>query len=160
MEQAFYLLAPGWALWPLLALATAATVIASQSAITGAFSITVQAIQLGYLPRLTIRHTSAERGQIFAPAVNALLCLAVIGLVLGFRSSTALAAAFGFAVTSTMVLTTLMMGYVIFRIWRLRKAWAVPLYAVLLASDAALFGASATKIPDGAWPPAIRSGLP
>ena len=94
IEQAFFLLAPGWALWPMLVLATAATVIASQSAITGAFSITPQAIQLGYLPRLLILHTSAaERGQIFAPAVNALLCAAVIGLVLGFRSSTALAAA-------------------------------------------------------------------
>ncbi len=156
IEQAFYLLAPGWALWPMLALATAATVIASQSAITGAFSITAQAIQLGYLPRLVIRHTSAdERGQIFAPAVNAMLCVAVIGLVLGFRSSTALAAAFGFAVTSTMVLTTLMMGFLMFRIWRLRRIWAVPLYAVLLASDAALFGASATKIPDGAWLPLV-----
>ena len=160
MEQAFYLLAPGWALWPMLVLATAATVIASQSAITGAFSITAQAIQLGYLPRLVIRHTSAaERGQIFAPAVNAVLCVAVIGLVLGFRSSTALAAAFGFAVTSTMVLTTLMMGFVIFRIWRLRKIWAVPLYAVLLASDAALFGASATKIPDGAWLPLVIAAM-
>ena len=160
MEQAFFLLAPGWALWPMLALATMATVIASQSAITGAFSITAQAIQLGYLPRLMIRHTSAaERGQIFAPAVNALLCVAVIGLVLGFRSSTALAAAFGFAVTSTMVLTTLMMGFVIFRIWRLRKVWAVPLYAVLLASDAALFGASATKIPDGAWLPLVIAAM-
>jgi KUP system potassium uptake protein len=136
MEQAFYLLAPGRALWPMLALATMATVIASQSAITGAFSITAQAIQLGYLPRLTIRHTSAaELGQIFAPAVNGLLCVAVIGLVLGFRSSTALAAAFGFAVTSTMVLTTLMMGFVVFRIWRLRKVWAVPLYVVLLAAS-------------------------
>ena len=160
MEQAFYLLAPGWALWPMLVLATAATVIASQSAITGAFSITAQAIQLGYLPRLMIRHTSAaERGQIFAPAVNAVLCVAVIGLVLGFRSSTALAAAFGFAVTSTMVLTTLMMGFVIFRIWRLRKIWAVPLYAVLLALDAALFGASATKIPDGAWLPLVIAAV-
>jgi KUP system potassium uptake protein len=160
MEQAFFLLAPGWALWPMLALATMATVIASQSAITGAFSITAQAIQLGYLPRLMIRHTSAaERGQIFAPAVNALLCVAVIGLVLGFRSSTALAAAFGFAVTSTMVLTTLMMGFVIFRIWRLRRVWAVPLYAVLLASDAALFGASATKIPDGAWLPLVIAAM-
>jgi KUP system potassium uptake protein len=160
MGQAFYLLAPGWALWPMLVLATAATVIASQSAITGAFSITAQAIQLGYLPRLLIRHTSAaERGQIFAPAVNAVLCVAVIGLVLGFRSSTALAAAFGFAVTSTMVLTTLMMGFVIFRIWRLRKVWAVPLYAVLLASDAALFGASATKIPDGAWLPLVIAAV-
>jgi KUP system potassium uptake protein len=153
IEQAFFLLAPRWALWPLLALATAATVIASQSAITGAFSVTLQAIQLGYLPRLTIVHTSAERGQVFAPAVNALLCVAVVGLVLGFRSSAALAAAFGFAVTSTMVLTTLMMGFVIFRIWRLRRAWAVALYALLLAFDVALFGASATKIPDGAWLP-------
>jgi KUP system potassium uptake protein len=161
MDQAFFLLAPGWALWPVLALATAATVIASQSAITGAFSITMQAIQLGYLPRLAIVHTSeAERGQIFAPAVNVLLCVAVIGLVLGFRSSTALAAAFGFAVTSTMVLTTLMMGFVIFRIWRLRTVWAVLLYAVLLIFDAALFAASATKIPDGAWLPlAIAAAL-
>jgi KUP system potassium uptake protein len=156
IEQAFFLLAPHWALWPLLALATAATVIASQSAITGAFSITQQAIQLGFLPRLAIVHTSAaERGQVFAPAVNALLCVAVIGLVLGFRSSTALAAAFGFAVTSTMVLTTLIMGFVIFRIWRLPRIWAVPLYAVLLAFDLALFGASATKIPDGAWLPLL-----
>jgi KUP system potassium uptake protein len=160
MEQAFFLLAPDWALWPALALATMATVIASQSAITGAYSVTVQAIQLGYMPRLTIRHTSAaERGQIFAPAVNALLCVAVVGIVLGFRSSTALAAAFGFAVTSTMVLTTLMMGFVIFRIWRPRMIWAIPLYALLLASDAALFGASATKIPDGAWLPLVIAAM-
>jgi KUP system potassium uptake protein len=154
VDQAFFRLAPRWALWPLLALATAATVIASQSAITGAFSITQQAMQLGYLPRLKIVHTSAdERGQVFVPAVNALLCVAVIGLVLGFRSSTALASAFGFAVTSTMVLTTLVMGFVIFRIWRLRRIWMIALYAVLLAFDLALFGASATKIPDGAWLP-------
>ena len=154
VDQAFFQLAPRWALWPLLALATAATVIASQSAITGAFSITQQAIQLGYLPRLAILHTSeAERGQVYAPAINALLCVAVIGLVLGFKSSTALAAAFGFAVTSTMVLTTLIMGFVILRIWRRRWLWTLPLYAVLLAFDAALFGASATKIPEGAWLP-------
>ena len=160
IDQAFFLLAPRWALWPLLALATAATVIASQSAITGAFSITQQAMQLGYLPRLRIVHTSAdERGQIFAPAVNVLLCVAVIGLVLGFRSSTALAAAFGFAVTSTMVLTTLIMGFVIFRIWRLRRIWMVALYAVLLAFDLALFGASATKIPDGAWLPLVIAAV-
>jgi KUP system potassium uptake protein len=160
IEQAFFILAPGWALWPLLALATAATVIASQSAITGAFSVTMQAIQLGYLPRLKIIHTSeAERGQVFAPAVNSLLCVAVIGLVLGFRSSTALAAAFGFAVTSTMVLTTLIMGFVIFRIWRFRTIWAALLYVVLLAFDAALFGASATKIPDGAWLPVVIAAM-
>jgi KUP system potassium uptake protein len=160
IHQAFFLLAPGWALWPLLALATAATVIASQSAITGAFSVTAQAIQLGYLPRLQIVHTSAdERGQIFAPAVNALLCVIVVGLVLAFRSSAAMAAAYGFAVTSTMVLTTLMMGFMIFRVWRLPRIWAVPLYAVLLVFDLALFAASSTKIPDGAWLPLAIAAL-
>jgi KUP system potassium uptake protein len=156
VDQMFFLLAPRWALWPLLALATAATVIASQSAITGAFSVTQQAMQLGYLPRLKIVQTSPdERGQVFVPAVNALLCVVVIGLVLGFRSSTALASAFGFAVTSTMVVTTLIMGFVIFRIWRLRRLWMFALYGVLLAFDTALFGASATKIPDGAWFPLL-----
>ncbi len=161
VDQLFFLLAPRWALWPLLALATAATVIASQSAITGAFSITQQAMQLGYLPRLKVVYTSAqERGQVFVPAVNAIVCVAVIGLVLGFGSSTALASAFGFAVTSTMVLTTLIMGFVIFRIWRLRRIWMFVLYGVLLAFDLALFGASATKIPEGAWLPlAIASAI-
>jgi KUP system potassium uptake protein len=154
IDQAFYLLAPNWALWPLLALATAATVIASQSVITGAFSVTAQAIQLQYLPRLKVFHTSAaSRGQVFVPAVNAIMCVAVLSLVLSFRSSNALAAAFGFAVTSTMVLTTLMIGYVMFRIWRVRLIWGVPVYAVLLAFDLSLFAASSTKIPDGAWLP-------
>jgi KUP system potassium uptake protein len=154
IDQTFYLLAPNWALWPLLALATAATVIASQSVITGAFSVTAQAIQLQYLPRLRVFHTSAaSRGQVFVPAVNAIMCVAVLGLVLAFRSSNALAAAYGFAVTSTMVLTTLMIGYVMFRIWRVRLIWGVPVYAVLLTFDLSLFAASATKIPDGAWLP-------
>jgi KUP system potassium uptake protein len=161
VEQLFFLLAPRWALWPLLVLATAATVIASQSAITGAFSVTQQAIQLGYMPRLKIIHTSAdERGQVFVPAVNVLLCIVVTGLVLSFRSSTALASAFGFAVTSTMVLTSLVMGFVIFRIWRLRRLWMFALYGVLLAFDLALFGASATKIVDGAWFPLAIAALP
>ncbi len=154
VDQLFFLLAPRWALWPMLALATVATVIASQAAITGAFSITQQAMQLNYIPRLRILHTSAEeRGQVFVPAVNILLCIAVVGLVLGFRSSAALAAAYGFAVTATMVLTTLMMGFVIFRIWRLRRVWAYALYGVLAGFDLMLFSASATKIPDGAWLP-------
>ena len=154
IDQSFFLLAPNWALWPLLALATVATVIASQSAITGAFSLTMQAIQLQYLPRLKILHTSAEsRGQVFVPAVNVIICVTVVGLELAFRSSDALAAAFGFAVTSTMVLTTLMMGYVMFRCWRVRLIWGIPVYAVLLTFDLALFAASSTKIPDGAWLP-------
>jgi len=161
IDQAFFRLAPGWALLPLLALATLATIIASQAAISGAFSVTAQAIQLGYLPRIAIRHTSAtERGQIFAPGVNALLCVAVLALILAFPSSTALAGAFGFAVTATMLLTTLIMGFVIFRIWRWHPVWALPLYAVLLGFDAALFGAAATKIIDGAWLPLlIAAGL-
>jgi KUP system potassium uptake protein len=154
VEQVFFMLAPRWALWPLVALATVATVIASQSVISGAYSVTQQAMQLGYLPRLRLVHTSAdEMGQVFVPAVNVVLCVMVIALVLGFRSSNALAAAFGFAVTSTMVLTTLMMGFVVFRIWRLRRAWMIALYAVVFFFDLALFGASATKIPDGAWFP-------
>ena len=154
IRSPFYLLAPSWLLIPLLVLAAAATVIASQSIISGAFSITQQAIQLGYLPRLDIRHTSTEtRGQVYAPAVNGLLLVVVIALVLGFRSSDALAAAFGLAVTTTMVLTTLIIGFVIFRIWRWPVIWAVPLYAVLLALDLGLWAASATKFGDGGWLP-------
>jgi KUP system potassium uptake protein len=141
-------------LWPLLVLATVATVVASQSAITGAYSITQQAIQLGYLPRLKILHTSsAERGQVYVPAVNAVLCVAVLGLVLSFRSSSALAAAYGFAVTATMVLTSLIMAFVIFRIWRRRRFPMYGIFTILFAFDLVLFSASATKIPDGAWLP-------
>ncbi|WP_174285396.1 potassium transporter Kup [Sphingomonas bacterium] len=150
----FYLMAPPALLVPLLLLAAAATVIASQSIISGAFSVTQQAVQLGYLPRLAVRHTSAqERGQVYAPTINAMLFVAVIAIVLGFRSSAALAAAFGLAVTATMVLTTLMIGYVVFRIWRWNPLWAVPLYAVLLALDVGLFAASSTKFVDGGWLP-------
>ena len=154
IRSSFYLMAPPALLIPLLLLATAATVIASQSIISGAFSVTQQAVQLGYLPRIAIRHTSdRERGQVYAPGVNTVLFLAVVGLVLGFRSSTALAAAFGLAVTTTMVLTTLMIGFVMFRIWRWNPLWAAPLYAVLLTLDIGLFAASATKFLDGGWLP-------
>ncbi len=154
IRSPFYLLAPPQLLVPLLILAAFATVIASQSIISGAFSVTQQAVQLGYLPRVTIRHTSEEsRGQVYAPGVNAILFVAVIALVLGFRTSSALAAAFGLAVTATMVLTTLMIGFVIFRIWRWDKLWAVPLYGVLLTLDLGLFAASSTKFLDGGWLP-------
>ncbi len=150
----FYLMAPRPLLIPLILLASVATVIASQSIISGAFSITQQAVQLGYLPRITTRHTSSEsRGQVFTPAVNVLLAIAVVTLVLGFRSSSALAAAFGLAVTATMVLTTLMIGFVVFFIWRWKLIWAAPLYAVLLTLDVGLFAASATKFLDGGWLP-------
>ena len=154
VRSPFYLMAPPALLAPLLLLAAASTIIASQSIISGAFSVTQQAVQLGYLPRLKIVHTSDEaRGQVYAPMVNMLLVIAVIALVLGFGSSTALAAAFGLAVTATMVLTTLMIGFVVFRVWRWNPLWAVPLYAVLLLLDVGLFAASATKFLDGGWLP-------
>lgn len=160
IRSPFYLMAPPAALIPLLLLATAATIIASQSIISGAFSVTQQAVQLGYLPRVNILHTSDEtRGQVFAPAVNLLLFLAVVALVLGFRSSAALAAAFGLAVTATMVLTTLMIGFIVFRIWRWNLFLAVPLYAVLLVLDIGLFAASATKFMDGGWLPVTIAAL-
>lgn len=160
IDSPFYLMAPKPLLVPLIVLASVATVIASQSIISGAFSITQQAVQLGYLPRVGMRHTSTEsRGQVFAPTVNVLLAITVIALVIGFRSSSALAAAFGLAVTATMVLTTLMIGFVVFRIWRWNPLWAAPLYAVLLMLDVGLFAASATKFVDGGWLPLSIAAL-
>ncbi|HEU0066076.1 MAG TPA: KUP/HAK/KT family potassium transporter [Sphingomonas sp.] len=154
IRSPFYLMAPASMLVPLLILAALATVIASQAIISGAFSVTQAAVQLGYLPRVTILHTSSEaRGQVYAPGVNTILLISVVALVLGFRSSSALAAAFGLAVTATMVLTTLMIGFVVFRIWRWNPLWAAPVYALLLALDLSLFAASATKIMDGGWLP-------
>jgi KUP system potassium uptake protein len=154
IRSPFYLMGPDWCLIPLIVLASVATVIASQSIISGAFSVTQQAVRLGYAPRLRILHTSgATAGQIYVPVVNGALFVAVIGLVLGFRSSSALAAAFGVAVTATMVLTTLMIGFIVFRIWRWNPLWAVPVYGVLLALDLGLFAASTTKFADGGWLP-------
>jgi KUP system potassium uptake protein len=154
IQSPFYLMTPVWSLPALIVLASIATVIASQSIISGAFSVTQQAVRLGYLPRLSILHTSGEaRGQVYAPTVNWLLMMSVVALVLGFKTSTALAAAFGLAVTATMVLTTLIVGFVIFRVWRWNALWATPLYALLLALDVGLFAASSTKFMDGGWLP-------
>jgi len=154
IRSPFYLMGPDWCLIPLIVLASAATVIASQSIISGAFSVTQQAVRLGYAPRLRILHTSGlAAGQIYVPVVNGALFLAVVGLVLGFGSSSALAAAFGVAVTATMVLTTLMIGFIVFRIWRWNPLWALPLYGLLLLLDLGLFAASATKFKDGGWLP-------
>jgi KUP system potassium uptake protein len=154
IHSPLYLMAPKWVLAPLVILASLATIVASQSIISGAFSITQQAVRLGYLPRLRIQHTSGlARGQIYAPGVNALLFVSVTALVLGFRTSSGLAAAFGLTVTATMVLTSLIVGFIVFRVWRWNPLWAAPLYAVLLALDVALFAASATKFMDGGWLP-------
>ena len=160
IRSPFYLMAPAPLLIPMLLLAAAATVIASQSIISGAFSVTQQAVQLGYLPRLSIRHTSAEeRGQVYAPGVNTMLFVAVVAIILAFRSSAALAAAFGLAVTATMVLTTLMIGYVVFRVWKWNPLWAVPLYALILGLDLGLFAASSTKFAAGGWLPVVIASL-
>jgi KUP system potassium uptake protein len=152
----FFHLAPDWALYPLVALATVATAIASQAIISGAFSLTQQAIKLGYSPRFDIHHTSAEeRGQVYIPEVNWLLMLATVGLVFGFRSSTNLAAAYGIAVTTTMVITTIL-AYAVARDrwgWSAWRAGAVT--AIFLLIDLAFFGANLIKIEYGGWFPLV-----
>ena len=159
IDNPFYRLAPGWAAIPLMLLATAATVIASQALISGAFSLTMQASQFGYLPRVKVVHTSAEeRGQIYVPVVNWLLMVACVGLVIGFRSSTNLAAAYGVAVTMTMVITTLLYYLVVRDRFRWSLPAAVALCGAFLVVDLAFFGANIPKIPHGGWFPIIAGG--
>jgi KUP system potassium uptake protein len=150
----FYRLAPGWALYPLLILATAATVIASQAIISGAFSLTRQAIQLGYLPRMRIDHTSArEIGQIYVPGVNWALMASCIALVLGFGSSSRLASAYGVAVTTTMVITTILAYFAARHVLGWNTAAAVVVTAAFLFADLAFFGANMVKVVHGGWFP-------
>lgn len=154
IENPFYLLAPHWALYPLLLLSTLATVIASQAVISGAFSLTRQAIQLGYIPRMRILHTSGdEMGQIYVPAINWLLMFAVIILVLEFKSSSALAAAYGLAVTGTMITTTILAFIVIKKLWRWNQAASNIFLTVFLTLDILYFLANSEKIPEGGWLP-------
>ncbi len=146
----FYLLAPGWALLPLIGLATLATVIASQAVISGAFSLTRQAIQLGYVPRMQIQHTSSdEQGQIYIGAVNWTLMVGVVLLVLGFESSSALAAAYGVAVTGTMLMTTLLVAVVMLLLWKWPVMLAVPVVASFLLVDGLFFAANLPKVVQG-----------
>ncbi|MBK7323310.1 MAG: potassium transporter Kup [Candidatus Microthrix sp.] len=159
IDNPFYRMAPRWALWPLVILATMATVIASQALISGAFSLTRQAVQLGYLPRVRITHTSDEaEGQIYIGVVNWLLLAACVALVLIFRNSGNLAAAYGIAVTSTMFITTVLF----YRVARDRFGWSkwptIGLTTVFLVVDLALLGANLPKIPEGGWIP-IGIGL-
>ncbi len=152
----FYLMAPEWLRLPLVVLATVATVIASQAVISGAFSVAQQSVQLGFLPRLKIVHTSARSaGQIYIPMINWTLLILVILLVLGFRTSDNLAAAYGIAVTGTMLITTMMIAVLVLTIWRWPRWWAVPLLGVLLVIDTAYFASNMTKIPDGGWFPLL-----
>jgi KUP system potassium uptake protein len=160
IENPFYHMAPSWALYPLVVIAAAAAVIASQALITGAFSLTMQAVQLGYLPRMAIEHTSArERGQIYIPAVNMALMLACIGLVLGFRSSSNLAAAYGVAVTTTMVVTTLLLFTVERDLWKWPILASIGFSGFFLLIDLAFFGANIIKIPHGGWFPLVIGGI-
>ncbi|HUX24390.1 MAG TPA: KUP/HAK/KT family potassium transporter [Burkholderiales bacterium] len=156
----FFHLAPSWGLYPLIILATAATVIASQAVITGAYSLTRQAMHLGLFPRLTVAQTSADaRGQIYMPAVNWILMIAAIGLVLAFRSSGNLAAAYGVAVNSTMAITTVLA----FRVARERGGWSLPAALAFLvgflAIDLGFLGSNLLKIPDGGWLPLLIGAL-
>jgi KUP system potassium uptake protein len=156
----FYLLYPEWARIPMVVLATAATVIASQAVITGAYSLTSQAIQLGLLPRLEIRHTSAHQaGQIYVPRVNALLLVGVLLLVALFRSSSALASAYGIAVTGTMVVTGMMAFLVIWRMWRWSLLGAALLMAPFLFIDVTFLAANMLKVVEGGWVPLALGGL-
>ena len=150
-ENPFYLLAPAWSLYPMIALATAAAVIASQAMVSGAFSLTHQAIQLGYCPRLSVQHTSAlESGQIYVAPVNWAIMVAACALVLGFGSSANMSAAYGMAVSATMLITTALLCVVAYRRWGWR--WGtLALAAVLVPVDLAFFGANLLKLDDGGW---------
>jgi KUP system potassium uptake protein len=159
-EQPFFLLAPGWALFPLVGLATAAAIIASQALISGAFSLTQQAIQLGYCPRLDIEHTShSEMGQVYVPQVNWALMISTIVIVIGFGSSTALAAAYGIAVTLTMVITAVLLQVVATERWKWSPVVASTVTGIFLTIDLAFFGANVLKITHGGWLPLVIGGL-
>jgi KUP system potassium uptake protein len=156
IKNPFYLLAPEWALIPLILLATLAAVIASQAVITGAFSVSQQALQLGYLPRMHIQHTSeSTQGQIYMPRVNWGIMVGVMVLVISFRSSGNLAAAYGIAVTGDMVITSLLAGIVFHEIWRWSKLKTALLVGFFLIIDLAFFSANVLKIPDGGWVPLL-----
>jgi KUP system potassium uptake protein len=160
VENPFFLLYPSWALLPMVVLATVATVIASQAVITGAYSLSQQAIQLGLLPRLEIRHTSQEHyGQIYMPRVNLFLLVGVLFLVLMFRSSSALASAYGIAVTGTMVVTGMMAFVVIWKVWNWPPLAAAALIAPFLFIDLSFLGANLLKVVEGGWVPLALGGL-
>ncbi len=159
-ENPFYLMAPDWARLPLVFIATAATIIASQAVISGAFSVTHQAVQLGFLPRLKTQHTSEKAlGQIYIPAVNWGLLVMVIVLVLGFRESGRLASAYGIAVTGTMLITTVMLGFLVFQVWKWNKVLAAATIGTFLLVDGTYFASNITKIPDGGWFPLLVAAI-
>ncbi len=154
IQNPFFLLAPDWALMSMVGLATMATVIASQAVISGAFSVARQAVQMGLLPRMLIIHTSGEEeGQIYVPFTNWTLFVAVIALVVGFKTSSNLAAAYGIAVTGTMLIDTILVSFVMVLMWRWRLFTTALVIIPLFVIDVAFFSANALKIPDGGWFP-------
>jgi KUP system potassium uptake protein len=156
----FYLLAPDWALYPMIGIATAAAIVASQALISGAFSLTRQAVQLGYSPRVTIRHTSrTEIGQIYVPEVNWVVGASCVGLILEFQNSSNLAAAYGVAVTGTMAITTVLFHNVMREIWKWPLARAGALTSVFLVVDLAFFGANLAKVEEGGWFPIVVAAI-
>ncbi|HZT88991.1 MAG TPA: potassium transporter Kup [Stellaceae bacterium] len=160
IQNPFYRLAPSWGVYPLVVLAAAATVIASQAVISGAFTLTHQAVQLGYLPRMQVRHTSEqEMGQVYVPGINNILMVAVVATVLAFRSSDALGAAYGIAVTGSMTVDSILAFTYLrlgaqWRLWRL-----IPLFAVFLTVDVSFFGANMLKFIEGGWFPLVIGAL-
>src|SRR5215207_4465620 len=160
VQNPFYRLAPDWAVLPLVVLASAATVIASQAVISGAFSLTRQAVQLGYLPRMQVRHTSEQEiGQVYVPEVNTILLVAVVATVVLFRSSDALGSAYGIAVTGTMLVDT-MLGFAYFAASGRWPLWAaIPLFALFLVVDLTFFGANILKFAEGGWFPVGVAGM-
>jgi len=156
LQSPFYMLAPEYLRLPLVGVATMAAIIASQAVITGAFSVTQQGIQLGFIPRLRISHTSADTaGQIYIPLINWALMIAIILLVLTFQTSSNLTAAYGIAVTGAMLIDNFLIAVVLFGLWKWKKRYAVPLLALFFVVDLAYFTANMTKVPDGGWFPLL-----
>jgi KUP system potassium uptake protein len=158
VSNPFYMAVPGWAQIPMIALATVAAAVASQAVITGAFSVTAQGIQLGYLPRLKIRYTSSDTmGQVYVPSVNAMLFVAVVCLTLGFQNTTSLATAYGLSVTGTMLIDTLLLAVVAWTSWPDSRKWVLPLCGVFLVVDLAFLIANGAKLLTGvgAWVPLL-----
>ena len=156
MENPFYLLAPDWFRLPLVLLATAATVIASQAMISGAYSVARQCMQLGFLPRLTVRHTSSsEEGQIYLPQVNLAILVGVVVLVLAFRTSDNLAAAYGIAVTGTFLCTSVLAAVVFRRTYGWRRSTVIAVFGGFFVLDFIYFAANVLKVPQGGWVPLV-----
>jgi KUP system potassium uptake protein len=155
----FYQMVPHWGLWPMVVLAAVATVIASQAVISGSYSVAKQAVQLGFLPRLRVRHTSTVEGQIYVPVINWLLCIGVVALTLVFRSSNKLGDIYGVAVTGTFILNTLLFLAVARFLWGTSKRKLAPLGVLFLTVEVAFFSANIAKVEHGAWLPLVVAAL-